>query len=184
MRRFGRKSSSALVSKGEIYQSICGACGLCCNGGLFNDVELKSKDTTDALASMGATLFIKENGRRALAQPCPALGEDGGCRVYGERPTRCRQFECRLLKSTLKGRVSVADALEVVEGARAEYDRVEALLDQLAPESIGAPLQLRWIRWQQLPLDVEAATDEDLARREALVASVSTLSELFEKEFV
>lgn len=184
MRGFGKGRSDESVSKLQIYQTVCGACGLCCNGGLFNDVELKRRDRTDDLAAMGATLFIKENGRRALAQPCPALEEDGACCVYDSRPTRCQQFECRVLKSTLKGRVSIDEALEVVETTRAEYDRVASLLDQLAPDSRGAPLQLRWIRWQRLPLDVEGATDEELAWREALVASMSTLSELYEREFV
>ena len=59
---------------------LCIKCGLCCNGVLFADVELRKGDKAEQLAELG--LSLKEKGqRRAFVQPCACF--DGKlCRIY------------------------------------------------------------------------------------------------------
>ena len=83
-------------SSADAVAQLCPNCGLCCNGVLFADVELRKGDDVQRLAELG--LSLEKTGRQqAFAQPCACF--DGElCRIYTGRPKRCRTFECSLLK--------------------------------------------------------------------------------------
>ena len=72
-------------------EQLCVNCGLCCDSTLFADVELRAGDDPKQLKKLGLSLQKKGRGKLAFAQPCACF--DGQlCRIYGERPRRCRMF--------------------------------------------------------------------------------------------
>jgi hypothetical protein len=62
---------------------LCLACGLCCDGTLFADVELQPGDSADRLRELGQKLPQGKDAEgkpvHKFAQPCPALGADCRC---------------------------------------------------------------------------------------------------------
>jgi Fe-S-cluster containining protein len=127
--------------------ALCLACGLCCNGVLFRDVELQPADDAAVLAALGLPIGGRSPRRPArLPQPCAALCADNRCRVYEIRPRRCRQFECVLLQQTGRGEVALAAALGVVRLARHRAARVRELLRMLGDTEEDQPLSRRFQR--------------------------------------
>jgi Fe-S-cluster containining protein len=91
---------------------LCLECGLCCDGTLFADVELKGRAEAVAVESLGLEVE-EEDGRELLIQPCRAL--DGTmCSIYRHRPECCRTFECGLLMGLQRGKLQFDDAMAVV----------------------------------------------------------------------
>lgn len=132
-------------------ETLCQACGLCCDGALFTRVPLSPGERVPGQA--GA----------ALVQPCPALERTaGGCRClgYAERPGACRGYQCLLAIAFRGDEVSLSGALEVAGEARRRIEAVGAAL-----EAAGAPLpRARALRRQgALPTAAQAP----LARAEA-----------------
>lgn len=112
--------------------SLCLACGLCCNGLLFADVNLQPQDDASRLGALGLALIPSRGnaGGRRFLQPCRAL--DGcRCRIYTERPQHCRLFECALLQRVKAGDVSPAEGLRIIGEARNRLERVQKLLADL-----------------------------------------------------
>jgi Fe-S-cluster containining protein len=107
-------------------EQLCPNCGLCCNGVLFADVELRKGDDVQRLAELGF-LLEKKGRQRAFAQPCACF--DGTlCRIYNERPKRCRTFECGLLKRVQAGELGADAALEMIAQAKRQVEKVCELL--------------------------------------------------------
>ena len=125
-------------------QQLCPNCALCCNGALFRDVELQPADDPARLAALGLPVKTLRHLQR-FPQPCVAL--DGcRCRIYAERPTYCRQFDCALLKSVQAGQVSVEHALRHIRKARRLLARALALLRELGDTDETRPLRQRCLR--------------------------------------
>ncbi len=97
-------------------QSLCCQCGLCCDGSIFEDVELAGKQEATAMECLGIECDDEE-GRALLIQPCRGLKEKR-CQVYEYRPECCRTFECQVLKDFDAGRVSMADSIRFIEDVR------------------------------------------------------------------
>jgi len=85
-------------------------------------------------------------GSAKLAQPCGALQTDGRCRIYADRPTRCREFDCALLKSVEAGQGELKAAQHTIGTARARADRVRRLLRELGDRDEPLALSLRFKR--------------------------------------
>jgi uncharacterized protein len=102
----------ALVKDGE---TLCRACGLCCDGSLFSRVPLRPDEPTPPLVSLNTTPY----GARYVTQRCTALSEQG-CGCYQARPRACRGFECLVLTALNADEVSLADALALVTRVRAQ----------------------------------------------------------------
>ena len=95
------KSDVSKNSSTDAVSQLCPNCGLCCNGVLFADVELRKGDDAGRLAELGLSLGMK-GSKLAFAQPCTCF--DGKfCKIYADRPKRCRTFECGLLKRVQAG---------------------------------------------------------------------------------
>jgi Fe-S-cluster containining protein len=117
----------------ESGEHLCLACGLCCDGTLFDLVKLEPDDDAGKLKALGLPVSFSR-GRMPVArfpQPCSALCEDRSCRVYADRPGQCRNFECLLFKDAKAGRITFAAALPVVKLARRRADKVRRLLREL-----------------------------------------------------
>jgi len=95
-------------------ESLCRACGLCCDGTLFTRVPLAAGEVVpDAELEVRTT----EQGGRYVPQRCAALGGTV-CGVYARRPLACRRYECLLFGALRENEVSLGEALQVVARAK------------------------------------------------------------------
>src|SRR5262245_8551784 len=152
-------------------QQLCLACGLCCNGVLFKDVELQPGDDAAQLKSLGLPVRVRHSSfvirHSKFPQPCAALCENNHCRIYKERPARCGEFECALCKSVAAGETTMVAALRTIRLAGQRAERVRALLRALGDTDEHVALSLRFKRLRRrlesAPLDnATAETYADL----------------------
>lgn len=114
-------------------EQLCLACGLCCDGTLFDLVKLEAGDDAPKLKALGLPVTVSR-GKAPIArfpQPCSALCEDRTCRLYQARPWQCRVFECGVLKEAKANRITFASAQRLVKKARQRADKVRKLLREL-----------------------------------------------------
>jgi uncharacterized protein len=124
---------------------LCLECGLCCNGVIFADVELKSSEVQSLRSKLQSLASGGKNRKIKLPQPCAAF--DGcRCRIYAERPTYCRQFECLLLKNVQSARIGRTEASRMVRTAKERAEKVQSLLRELGDSDEGTALRLRFQR--------------------------------------
>ena len=131
---------------------LCPKCGLCCNGVLFADVELRKGDDAQRLAELGLPL-VKKGRKPAFAQPCVCF--DGTlCRIYAERPVYCRTFECGLLKRVQAGELGVDAALKTIAQAKRQVEKVCELLRCTGSDDGQLALSQRYERAMSGPVDL------------------------------
>jgi len=142
-------------------EDLCRACGMCCDGTLFDLVRLEPGDDARRLARLGLPLAAAR-GRQAarFPQPCAALCADGSCRVYADRPGQCRAFECRLLQEAKAGRVSFPAAARRVTAAKRRANQVRRLLRALGDHDEQRALGERFHRTSER---LEAGTADPAA---------------------
>ena len=116
-------------------ETLCRACGLCCDGTLFTFVRLDAGESSRA-RSRGLAVITREDGTDSLRQPCNAL-EGRDCRIYADRPGPCATFECMLLIALRAGETTLAEALPIV--AEARNARSRSLLETHFIRSPRAP---------------------------------------------
>jgi len=122
----------------ELTDLLCTQCGLCCNGTLFADVELKNSREAAAVEDLG--LEIDEGDENpVLSQPCAAL-HGRRCSIYEHRPSCCRTFECQLLTRTRQGDVDTDQAADIIAGTLDLVERVRDLLQQLERHDDRLPI--------------------------------------------
>ena len=126
-------------------ERLCLACGLCCNGVLFRDVELQPGDDAVKLEALGVPLETLRCKMR-FPQPCSALCADNRCRIYADRPARCRDFECALLKAVSAETLEMGAALLTIQHTRKRADKVKTLLRELGDTDEQVALSLRFQR--------------------------------------
>ena len=181
MERTNKTSASAAV-----VAQLCPHCALCCSGVLFRDVELQAGDDPSRLKALGLPLSLKRaarSGQSALKfpQPCAALtGCD--CRIYADRPTRCREFECSLLKSVSACETEVAVARRVIRDARGRAEKVRRLLRQLGDEDEHVALSLRFRRMQRR-METKLGGDETVEIFSQLTLAVHDLNLAMRERF-
>jgi Fe-S-cluster containining protein len=135
----------------DASNELCLECGLCCNGVIFARGQLQPEDDPARLRALGLDLLpVPKSGSegRKFKQPCAAF--DGfSCRIYKDRPTYCRQFECLLLKSVQSGETEVPAALRQIRSARRRVKAVKRLLRELGDTDEQTALSLRFRRMQK-----------------------------------
>jgi hypothetical protein len=148
---------------------------------LFGDVELQRGDNPEWLAGLGMGLFYKGR-KRCFNQPCTCF--DGQwCRIYDQRPKRCRTFECRLLKQAHAGEVSVSAALKSIAEAHAHVNEVQKLVRDLGHSDESVPLNRRYAAVLAEPIDL-AAEDHRGERRSDLMLAVDELVKILGRDFL
>lgn len=160
---------------------LCPHCGLCCDSTLFADVELRAGDDPQRLTKLGLTVWQKTKTKLAFAQPC--AGFDGQfCKLYAERPKRCRLFECGLLKRVDRGELAAGMALKKIQAARTRAKRIRELLRQCGQLEEHMALTQRYAEAMSAPVDlsVEAAADQ----RGELMLAVNELMQALERDFL
>lgn len=112
--------------------SLCLSCNLCCDGTIFTHVKLTPEDQA---AFAPEELCDVEGGHIALAQRCHNLGADGACAIYDNRPSKCRAFDCALLKHVEEGALSESFAQLVIAETKAATARSHRLFDEFLAAS-------------------------------------------------
>lgn len=89
------------VLRGEAEADVpCGTCTGCCTSAYY--IRIRPRDRT-AVAGISPAYFVRAEGMppdEALMAwrhdgTCPAL-ESGRCTIYEQRPTTCRDYDCRV----------------------------------------------------------------------------------------
>ncbi|MBK8092022.1 MAG: alcohol dehydrogenase catalytic domain-containing protein [Verrucomicrobiaceae bacterium] len=122
----------------EAASRLCAACGMCCDGTLFQIVRMQPSDRPGRLMELGARIRRK-NGESFMEQPCAALRQ-GGCSIYSERPVRCRAFRCEQLRRLELHARTEAECLSSIRSARALVERVKGLLEECGQRDDGSAL--------------------------------------------
>jgi Fe-S-cluster containining protein len=166
----------------DAVSQLCPNCGLCCNGVLFADVELRARDDAKRLAKLGLTLEKKSRGKIAFAQPCACF--DGTiCKIYDDRPKRCRTFECGLLKKVGADELSAGAALKKISEAKIIAEKVRGLLRSLGQNDERLALTKRYSQVMSAPVDLSASDDNSELRGELMLA-VNDLMQVLQREFL
>jgi uncharacterized protein len=142
---------------------ICTACGMCCNGVLFQVVRLQPGDSVQELSRLGLPLRRKKR-EPYFTQPCPCLSAERRCSIYESRPTRCRLFNCQQIQRLEAGTSTEAEVMAQVTHAHQLLGQVEQLLP---PPTTALPLAER----------------AELAQNPALIISYAQLQSHLDSEF-
>jgi Fe-S-cluster containining protein len=160
---------------------LCPNCGLCCDSTLFADVELRAGDDPRRLAALGMEILQKTRAKLAAPQPCACF--DGKlCKIYAERPRRCRLFECGLLQRVQAGEMTAEAALKKILAAKRLAQQVRQLLRASGQLDDRLALTHRYAEAMQAPVDCSVAGAAD--RRGELMLAVNDLMQVLERDFL
>jgi len=162
-------------------EQLCPNCGLCCDSTLFADVELRKGDDPQRLAKLGLDVQQKTKTKLAFPQPCSCF--DGKfCKIYADRPKRCRLFECGLLKRVESGDMTPSAALKKISNAKARAEKVRALLRQSGQCEEHMALMHRYAEAMSAPVDLSDEPSAD--QRGELMLAMSDLMQMLERDFL
>ncbi len=169
-----------MSSETDSIARLCTACGLCCNGVLFADVELQTDEEAAVLEKLG--LRVKRlKTKTKLTQPCAAF--DGClCRHYAQRPGHCQKFECLQLLKVNRGETTTNAALTHIQQARRLAERAEQFLEQLGHNRRDLPLSQRYRRCVRAAEQGDWTSDQ-LETLAELQMTVHKLTALLQREF-
>jgi len=165
----------------DAVAQLCPNCGLCCNGVLFADVELRAGDDAGRLRELGLSL-AKKGSKLAFAQPC-ACFDDKLCRIYADRPKRCRTFECGLLKRVAADELVANAALKTISAAKIQAEKVRDLLRQLGQNDERIAMTKRYAQAMSAPIDL-SDHESDTERRGELMLAVDELMQQLQRNFL
>lgn len=164
-----------------VASRLCAACGMCCDGTMFQLVRMQAADSPAELIKLG--MRIRRKGVELhMEQPCAGL-RDRCCTIYESRPTRCRAFHCQQLLLVGDGIVNEAEAHEKIESTRRLSERVRALITRTGYREDGAPLQEQFDRITSLPLNAELEPEQVDVRRD-LEESMRELKAILRRDFL
>lgn len=143
---------------------LCTACGMCCDGTLFEIVRLQPGDSPAQLSRQGMKIRCRE-GEFFMEQPCAALQETG-CTIYADRPSRCRLFHCQQLHRVEAGTITAEAAMSTIEATRALVRHVRALIEQSGLREDGQALAARYGRVMSTPVNAELEPEMLIVRAE------------------
>lgn len=107
----------------EKTESICLACGLCCDGTVLGFVQLTEKETPRIAKIMD---LDTENDGGFFLQPCNQFCQK--CTIYEDRPTACASFNCGLVHAVESDEVSYAEAVNITEDVKQKKTELEAAI--------------------------------------------------------
>jgi uncharacterized protein len=166
----------------DAVSELCPSCGLCCNGVLFADVELRAGDDARRLKDLGMTLERKGRGKVAFAQPC-ACFDQKLCGIYDDRPRRCRTFECGLLIRVQAGGLQPDAALKIIAQTKRQVENVRALLRLLGQNDEHLAMTKRYAQAMSAPIDL-SNHESDTEHRGELMLAVDELMRLLHRDFL
>lgn len=132
---------------------LCTACGMCCDGTMFQIVRMQPGDKPAELGRLGMKIR-SQGGEFHMEQPCAAL-VDLRCTIYERRPTRCRLFNCQQLHRLEAGTIDEVQAAEVISETRGLVQEVRDLMEQSGLREDGQALAERYERLVSTPVNAE-----------------------------
>lgn len=132
---------------------LCAACGMCCDGTMFQIVRMQPGEVPAELGRLGLKIRCRD-GEYYMEQPCSALRKNI-CTVYEQRPVRCRLFNCQQLGRVKQGETTESEALAVILETRAMVERVKNLIEQCGLREDGQALVERYERVASTPINAE-----------------------------
>ena len=172
------QGATKLKSQDGAAQSLCMACGLCCDGTLFDQTDLCAEDDITRLPGLSVAAVSNE-AKPAFRQPCAAY-TNCACSIYPDRPHTCREFRCALLRRFKANKISTSDALDVIRKAIILRDDVKQQMralfheDECNFDNFTLRLKSRW---------KDANSAEAKARVAALFQSFAALWFCINKHF-
>ena len=163
-----------------IASRLCAACGMCCDGTMFQIVRMQPGEVPAELAKLGLKIRCRD-GEYYMEQPCSALREKR-CTVYEQRPVRCRLFNCQQLGHVERGETTEAEAMAMIVETRAQVERVRCLIEQCGLREDGQALVERYERVASTPLNQELEP-ELVAVRAELEETMRKLKLQLNREF-
>ena len=159
---------------------LCPNCGLCCDSTLFADVELRAGDEPKRLAKLGLSMKKKGRVKVAFAQPCACF--DGTfCKIYSDRPKRCRLFECGLLKKVDTGEMTARAALKKISKAKSLAKNVRGLLASFGQPTEELALSKCYSQAMTEPINLAGDSGEQHSR---LMRTYAELMAVLQKDFL
>ena len=130
---------------------------------------------------LGLSLHQKTKTKLAFAQPCACF--DGVlCKIYDDRPKRCRLFECGLLKKVAAEAMTPGAALKKISATKRLAQKVRELLRQCGRHDEAMALAQRYAEAMSAPIDL---ADEHAAdRRGELMLAVADLMQILQRDFL
>lgn len=176
-----QQRNPTIENMNDSVDQLCPNCGLCCDSTLFADVELRAGDDARWLEKLGLTIRQKTRTKLAFAQPCACF--DGKlCRIYGDRPKRCRLFECGLLKKVGADEMTAGAALKKIYEAKRRAEKVRELLRSLGQRDERMALTHRYAEAMSAPIDL--SDEGGAARRGELMLAVNDLMTMLQRDFL
>lgn len=106
---------------------LCLACGMCCNGTVYDDARLETEEA-DAAAAAGFSTCMPSVAGGTFALPCHYL-DGNACTIYDKwRPNVCSSYFCSLQDRTAAGECTEAEALELIATTLALRQRVTSVM--------------------------------------------------------
>ena len=162
----------------ELTDTLCTLCGLCCDGSIFDDVELSGGAEATKLEVMGLAIDIDD--QPVVLQPCTAL-QGKRCSIYKYRPVCCRTFECRLLQNARQGIIDVDQAKEIIAQTLRHVAVMEELCRQTGEAEEHLPLKERCNECLSQPRD---CNDNARRIRGELTQAMANMEILVRKAFL
>jgi hypothetical protein len=103
--------------------SLCFGCGMCCDGSLFECLELEP----DERLRFPVRSLVVLDGNVVAPLPC-TQHRDRRCVIYEHRPSRCRAFRCKLYEEVNDGVRTKAEAVLEIEQTRRLLNTIETEL--------------------------------------------------------
>lgn len=159
---------------------LCAACGMCCDGTMFQIVRMQPGEVPAELGKLGLKIRCRD-GEYYMEQPCSALREKR-CTVYQQRPVRCRLFNCQQLGRMERGETTESQAMMMIIETRALVEKVRVLIEQSGLREDGQALFERYERVASTPVN-QALEPELVAVREELDEVMRKLKLRLNREF-
>ncbi|MGV3658618.1 MAG: YkgJ family cysteine cluster protein [Prosthecobacter sp.] len=159
---------------------LCTACGMCCDGTMFQIVRMQPGDSPAELVRLGMKVRSL-NGEFHMEQPCAALVELR-CTIYDRRPSRCRLFNCQQLQRLEAGAISEAEAAAVIAETRGLVRQVRDLIELGGLREDGQALAERYERLMSTPVNVTLEPEMVPVRRE-LELQMQNLRVILNRDF-
>lgn len=159
---------------------LCAACGMCCDGTMFQIVRMQPGEVPAALGKLGLKIRCRD-GEYYMEQPCSALRENR-CTVYEQRPVRCRLFNCQQLGRVERGESTESEAMAMIVETRGLVERVKGLIEQCGLREDGQALVERYERVASTPIN-EKLEPELVAVRADLEETMRALKLQLNREF-
>ena len=113
----------------ESEQEICLACGFCCDGTLFDNVNLRPGER-GTLPDLIEANYMKPGEKEYFRLPCPYF--NGKCTIYNKKKAEiCSLYRCQLLMDFAKKAISKEEALNIIHNVKILKKEITSLAGQI-----------------------------------------------------